>query len=229
MTAFDFFDKIFYINLDRRDDRREHVENEFDKIHVLDKVERVPGYGIPGDSAGGCFLSHAKCVQIAKSRRYRNILIFEDDISFINHDIITDTIINSTRDLIDVDPTWDLFYIGGDLCGKSRLVTENLIKVNKMWCTQGYAINHTCYDKILRSRKVKFDFQNKTVRAKRRAFRGADLYMVRIIQNYWGKCYGTSIPLCVQSDFHSDIAGWKKPRKDLQLKLYKENIIRSND
>jgi len=202
------------------------METEFDKLCILDRVERVPGYIIPGDPVGGCFLSHGRCVELAKNRGYNNVLIFEDDVKFININMLNDAILKSTRDLVDLDPKWDLFYIGGDLCGKSRLVTDNLIKVNKMWCCQGYAVNHTCYDKILKNRKVRFDFQKQTVHAKRRAFRGPDQYMVRVIQDNWDRSYGTSIPLCVQNDFYSDIAKHAKKRKDLQLQLYEKNVIK---
>ena len=42
--AFDYFDKIFCINLDSRPDRWELAQSEFDKVGILDRVERVSGW-----------------------------------------------------------------------------------------------------------------------------------------------------------------------------------------
>ena len=39
-NPFDYFDKIFCINLDSRPDRWEQVQKEFDKVGILDRVER---------------------------------------------------------------------------------------------------------------------------------------------------------------------------------------------
>jgi len=43
-NPFDYFDKIFCINLDSRPDRWEQVQTEFDKVGILNRVERVSAY-----------------------------------------------------------------------------------------------------------------------------------------------------------------------------------------
>ena len=45
-NPFDYFDKIYCINLDYRTDRWEQVQNEFEKIGIENKVIRVPAYYI---------------------------------------------------------------------------------------------------------------------------------------------------------------------------------------
>tara|TARA_Y100001933_G_scaffold265198_1_gene336818 strand:- start:3881 stop:4603 length:723 start_codon:yes stop_codon:yes gene_type:complete len=45
-NPFDYFDKIYCINLDSRADRWEQVQTEFEKIGIENKVIRVPAYYI---------------------------------------------------------------------------------------------------------------------------------------------------------------------------------------
>jgi GR25 family glycosyltransferase involved in LPS biosynthesis len=78
-----YISHVIYINLDRRPDRKEHIENEFDKMNIspyerFTAVERPPGQGIVG-----CGYSHLSVLKLAKERQYENILIFEDDFYFI--------------------------------------------------------------------------------------------------------------------------------------------------
>jgi GR25 family glycosyltransferase involved in LPS biosynthesis len=78
-----YIDHVFYINLDRRNDRRIHIEAEMDKIGIspyerFTAVERPVGQGIVG-----CGYSHLAVLKLAKERKYENVLIFEDDFQFI--------------------------------------------------------------------------------------------------------------------------------------------------
>ena len=66
----------FYINLDRRLDRRKEIEAELGNLGV--PYERFPAIKtIPG--CIGCALSHLAVLKEARSRGYKNVLIFEDD------------------------------------------------------------------------------------------------------------------------------------------------------
>ncbi len=50
-NPFDYFDKIFCINLDSRPDRWKQVQKEFDKVGILDRVERFSA--LTGKTEGG--------------------------------------------------------------------------------------------------------------------------------------------------------------------------------
>jgi GR25 family glycosyltransferase involved in LPS biosynthesis len=72
-------DKIIYINLNKREDRREEIEKElqdyslsFERFEAIEK-----NYGL------GSLMSHLEVLKIARERQYKNILIFEDDFQFI--------------------------------------------------------------------------------------------------------------------------------------------------
>jgi len=76
----DKIDKIFYINLDRRTDRRDLIEMDLAKIGL--DAERFPG--IPFEPGiVGCGKSHLAVIKMAKERGYKNVLILEDDFTFL--------------------------------------------------------------------------------------------------------------------------------------------------
>jgi hypothetical protein len=47
-------DKIFYINLDKRDDRKTEIENELKNYDLYDKVERIAAFHTPGKGGDAC-------------------------------------------------------------------------------------------------------------------------------------------------------------------------------
>ena len=73
-------DHIFYINLEERVDRKNLIEIELNKFDL--KYERFPAIK---DEMGiyGCGLSHLSVLKLAKERGYKNVLIFEDDFTFL--------------------------------------------------------------------------------------------------------------------------------------------------
>ena len=100
-------DKIIYINLDRRQDRRADTEAEFAKMEFVD-YERFSALEFsPG--IVGCSLSHQSVLKLARKRGYRNILIIEDDFEFrVNRDRF-DTQINAFFESI---PNYDVLMLG---------------------------------------------------------------------------------------------------------------------
>lgn len=63
---FDYFDAIYCINLDRRTDRWETVQREFDKVGIRERVVRFSAIETPENGAIGCLLSHRAIIQKAQ-------------------------------------------------------------------------------------------------------------------------------------------------------------------
>jgi len=70
----------FYINLDRRTDRRAEVEKEFADKDLV--VERFPAVEYTPPTIG-CNLSHIEVLKLARARNYPSVMIFEDDFQFV--------------------------------------------------------------------------------------------------------------------------------------------------
>jgi GR25 family glycosyltransferase involved in LPS biosynthesis len=75
-------ERIFYINLDHRKDRKDQIENELELMNLKHNSERVEAVKTsPGGI--GCGLSHIKALKLAKEKGYKNVLILEDDFEFL--------------------------------------------------------------------------------------------------------------------------------------------------
>ena len=74
----DFVDKVMYINLDKRTDRRKHME---EMIKNFDDDEKVIRFSAIEDSPGaiGCTKSHIAVLKMAIANKWKNVLILEDD------------------------------------------------------------------------------------------------------------------------------------------------------
>ena len=77
-------DKIIYINMDARTDRRAELEAEFARIGIPeDKIMRFPASSYSGCPNTGCLVSHANVIHLAYEVGYQNVLVLEDDFRFI--------------------------------------------------------------------------------------------------------------------------------------------------
>ncbi len=73
-------DKIYYINMDKRPDRRADIEAELAAYGL--EAERF--VGIPHTPGiVGCGKSHLAVMKMAKANGYKNVLILEDDFTFL--------------------------------------------------------------------------------------------------------------------------------------------------
>lgn len=138
-------DKIFYINLDFRQDRKAELESEIEKMGLTEKLERFSAFNMPGKQSVGCGMSHIAVLKMARERGYKNVLILEDDFMFV---VDKTTLENSLTNLFD--------NVDFDVCMCSYLLNNSeasewpfLKKVLAAQTTAGYIIHHTFYDKLI--------------------------------------------------------------------------------
>lgn len=171
-TLNDFFSKIYCINLDSRPDRYNECLTEFQKLNI--QVERMsgidgrlhltPGLNIsPG--AYGLLLTNIKIIEIAMVNEYKNILILEDDVMFIDN--FYEKFFDKIKHLPE---NWDLLYIGGNnLFNKGsfnlitgdvnftptkdnyRMLNHELCKTTWTQTTHAVGINSRFYDTLMNS------------------------------------------------------------------------------
>ena len=134
--SLNLFDKIVYINLKHRKDRRKAFLKEVKRLRIK-KVERVDGCFDLFNGARGCVLSHIKALSMAKPDE--NILIFEDDSLFTaNPTLINKQIINFFR---TYQKSWDVFFLGGYYLKK---VPDKHVMFQRVYASCGsyaYAVN----------------------------------------------------------------------------------------
>lgn len=132
---------IFYINLDKRTDRREEIENELRKMNLFEKAERFSAI-YHENGAVGCSLSHLEVVKLAKARGYKNYLVLEDDFEFLVDEGSFNILLNHFFETVN---TWDVLMFGINL-PNVQSVKDHIIKLNSGQTTSGYIINERYYD-----------------------------------------------------------------------------------
>lgn len=171
-TLNDYFTKIYVLNLDRRPDRYQECQIEFNKIDV--NVERIPaidGKEIP-DTWGldsrtkACFAVtsvHRHLIKEAASNKYDNILIFEDDVVFADN---FNEIFNERIKFLPED--WDLLYIGGNhifhVNGFELITGDKNFKVTKEnYKTLNYELSKSPCTYTTHALAINSRFYNRTV------------------------------------------------------------------
>ena len=129
-TLNDFFDNIYCVNLAHRTDRWEDSSKLFaEHSLIVERFEAVNGKEVfqPGlnrhAGAYGLVLTHIKIFEDAILKKYKSILIFEDDIIFVND------IEKKFGNKIDYLPNdWGFLYLGGNnqfTRGNFEMITGN--------------------------------------------------------------------------------------------------------
>jgi len=131
-----FIDKVVYINLARRTDRKEKMD-EFikpfgDKVIRFEAIEKIPGWL-------GCSLSHIEVLKLAIKNQWKNVLILEDDCEW-NHttygyDSLTKLIKNP----------YDVILLGGSW----SQVDIDTSKLKYSQGTSSYLVNSNYYKTLL--------------------------------------------------------------------------------
>ena len=74
-----YIEKVIYINLKDRTDRKKTCEETLNKLFSKDKIIRLDAIKHEKGYIG-CALSHLKCLELAIENNWKNVLIVEDDI-----------------------------------------------------------------------------------------------------------------------------------------------------
>jgi len=108
--SLDHIEGIFYINLNHREDRKKETEDEFNKINLpLDKVTRIEAYYDELNGIRACAQSHANALDLAINQNLNNVLIIEDDCTFIKSRDEIDNYINQF--FSKFKNQWDVFFL----------------------------------------------------------------------------------------------------------------------
>ena len=138
--------KIFYINLDKREDRKDEIESELRTYDLFENAERIPAIETPGQGILGCTMSHLNAIKLAKERNYTNILILEDDFQFT---ISKEEFENQLQTFFEKNIPYDVCMISYNIQRSEPTEYPFLTKVIEAQTASGYIVHHRFYDKII--------------------------------------------------------------------------------
>lgn len=140
-------DKIFYINLDKRTDRREEIEKELQKYNLYDNAERFPAIHTPEQGILGCTMSHLATIKLAKERNYKQVLIVEDDFYFI---IPKEEFENELITFFESKIPFDACMISYNIIQSVPTEYPFLQKIIEAQTASGYIIHQSLYDPLIK-------------------------------------------------------------------------------
>lgn len=162
-NPFNFFDKIFCINLDDRKDRWKECCEIFNKYEMIHKVERFSALRFKHEDPSlikamgqiGCSMSHFEVINKAKQENLNNFLVLEDDFCFEFEP--NELFAKMNLSLSELPEKWDMFYLGGNLDSSYNINpiekhSDNLFKLNACHTTHAFAVNNSIYNTILKDK-----------------------------------------------------------------------------
>jgi glycosyl transferase family 25 len=208
----ELFEHTLFINLENRKDRLEHALTEFKKIGI--NAERVNAINMQNGSIG-CTLSHIKCIELAKSRNWDQVFICEDDITFLNPELLKQ---NIEMFYNNDDILWDVLIIGGNNVPPYQQLYEYAARIFRNQTTTGYIVNKHYYDVLLKNFKESAANLLRNPDNKREY--ALDIYWNRLqMQDFW---YMITPPTVTQYENYSDIEKRNTNYEFLMLDMEKQ-------
>ena len=137
-NGWDFFDRIYCISLEEREDRRQAAADSFSKVGLTGKVEFVMVKRHPFNVEQGMYESHMTCLRKGLEAGAERIVVFEDDVVFDRFD--AERFKQCTQFLAE-HPNWKVLLLGA-LIRSSRKTTHPFIqKVAYQSLAHAYALN----------------------------------------------------------------------------------------
>ena len=149
LTSFTDIKHAFYINLEHRTDRNEHVLEQLTNLG-LPNVERFNAIKME-NGAIGCSMSHLKILQYAYQNKLDHVLIIEDDITFLNPDLFK---ANFDTFLQRNGSNWDVILLAGNNMPPYDKVDDVCIQVKRCQTTTGYLVNGPYIKKLMENVKM---------------------------------------------------------------------------
>lgn len=200
-----FSSETYCINLKHRIDRWESASKEFLKVKISPiKFDAIENKENPAE---GCRASHLAILKEAEKNN-KNVFIFEDDVEFINENIVY---LDAILEEIYYTTGWNMFYLGGNLLRPAYQISKYLARLSHCYSTHAYGVNKKFIPYL-----IKFIESNKNIPID-------VLYGDYIVPNF--QCY-ISVPLlCIQSKSYSDILG-RNMDYSIPMARYEKYLIR---
>ena len=140
---------IFYINLEHRVDRKEHVETQLKLIGL--QGQRFNAIKME-NGAVGCSMSHLKVLQQAIKDRLDHVIIIEDDIEFLDPQVFKNQLDCFLKNR--GSKSWDVVLLAGNNMPPYQKDDDTCVKVTRCQTTTGYLVNGHYIEKLMNNIKM---------------------------------------------------------------------------
>jgi hypothetical protein len=150
-----FVDRVFYINLDGREDRRTAIESELEKQGLLQISERIPGVVYTGEIPPwfggrarerrnhlGCAIAHLNAYKRAQELGLKRFLVLEDDATFTHPEDLPDF-------LAELPDDWSLAYLQVSRCDQAQAFRPHVERVLGQLAAYAYMVHERVLPTLL--------------------------------------------------------------------------------
>ncbi|MBN1364064.1 MAG: hypothetical protein JW976_04580 [Syntrophaceae bacterium] len=137
-NVWDFFDCIYCISLEEREERRRAVLKSFTKVGLNEKVEFVLVQPHPSNIEQGMYESHITCLRRGLEAGAKNIVIFEDDVIF---DRFKEENFRQCVKFLQENPNWKVLILGALIRSSQKTANPFIQKVRYQSLAHAYALN----------------------------------------------------------------------------------------
>jgi len=133
----------YYINLEHRKDRKKNT------------LEQLKSFGITNPNkfnaikedigAIGCSKSHLEVLKIARKKNLSYVLIFEDDVKFLD----PQKTIQSLNNVLNSGIDWNVILLGGGNFPPYTKINKDCVKVENCNTTTAYLVKQSYYDTLI--------------------------------------------------------------------------------
>lgn len=143
ITADKLLDHVYFINLEHRVDRLYMTKQELSKLkpNIGTRFNAIKA----ASGAVGCSMSHIKCLEQAKNNNLPHVFICEDDICFLNPQLL----MKNLQTFCENIPDWDVLVIGGNTVPPYQQIGDYCARVFNNQTLTGYIVREHYYDKLI--------------------------------------------------------------------------------
>ena len=145
-----YCDEVFVINLKHRSDRLASITSQCESYDIVfSHFNAVNGnlynYNYKNITNGqiGCLSSHIDIIRYAQAKKYKKILILEDDVIF------KENIIDFHKYIHILPTNWDMFYLTGNNFFGLKQINSLIFKTAGTLNTAAYMIKNTIFQQII--------------------------------------------------------------------------------
>ena len=214
----DLVEHTLYINLTHRTDRLAEVVAELEKKGIcgtrFNAIKTANG-------AIGCSISHLKCLEEAESKNWPYVFICEDDITFLNPELVRT---NVNLFCNKFDDNWDMLILGGNAVPPYQPIENYAVRLTNCQTTTGYIVNRRFYKPLINNiREGIALFMRNQFDKKQYAI---DIYWKRLQPIY--EWYMIVPPTVIQREGFSDVESRHTNYAGLMLDMNKEWLFRQH-
>ena len=212
----DLVEHTLYINLAHRTDRLAEVVAELEKMGIrgtrFNAIKTANG-------AIGCSLSHLKCLEEATANDWPYVFICEDDIVFLNPDLVRTNVGLFCEKMGD---NWDVLILGGNAVPPYDPIGNYAVKVANCQTTTGYIVNRRFYKPLTDNIREGIALFMRNPLDKRQF--AIDIYWKRLQATH--QWYMIVPPTVIQREGFSDVESRQTNYAGLMLDMQKEWLFR---